>query len=144
MTGAQKATPSVSEELVTTVVTEVSKRMGNPQYGELAIGTFVQSQPEMSRFLSAHADELGGAEGVMHAVFHAQVLSECFQKSRNQDVPVVPFSLLDETHTDDPMKTLESCEPAVASYVASNIDSVSAQRLLAHLGLALHRTGLGE
>ena len=78
--------------------------MQSPQYGELAIGTFVQAQPELTRFLSAHAEDLGGAEAVMHAVFHAQVSDRVLSKGpRRKTCPIVPFSLLDATHSDDPM-----------------------------------------
>ncbi|MEM9194469.1 MAG: hypothetical protein AAGF12_35155 [Myxococcota bacterium] len=129
----------IPEEVVESVVSDVSKRMADPNYAQVAVGSFVQKQPDVSRFLTAHAEDLGGGEAVIHVVFHAEVLAECFRRHRGQSASVIDFVDLDEATTDDLSGTFAKRQPALASYVASNIDDRKARDLLAHVGLALDR-----
>jgi hypothetical protein len=128
---------AISEDAVLSVVTEVSKRMSDPDYGQIAIGSFVEEFPDVGRFVSAHAREIGGAEGVAHAVFHAQVLAECLRHEKKRGFRAIGFPELDAVASGDVEKKLAEREPALASYVASNVDDPGVRRLVSHVGLAL-------
>jgi hypothetical protein len=130
---------AVAESLVERVVAEVSSRMAEPSYAQVAIGSFVQSFPDVSRFLTAQGDELGGGEGVIHAVFHAEIVAECFRRSVKKPLADVGFRELDAASTADPVAELGKLEPAIASFVVSNIDGDAMRRVLAHIALALQR-----
>ena len=126
---------AVPENLVAAVVAAVSERMKDPMYAQLAVGSFVQSQPHLAKFLTAKMDRIGGGEAVIHAVFHAEVLAECVREHRGAD-KVVSFAKLDETSGDDPLGRLRSDEPALAEYLAGNVEA-PLQPVVAHVGLAL-------
>jgi hypothetical protein len=110
--------------------------MGDPSYPQLAVGNFVQNHPDVSRFVTAQADNLGGGEAVIHVVFHAEVLAECFRRHGKADLVAVDFAALDRASTEDPMSEFDRVQPALASYVASNVDSPALRGILAHIGLA--------
>jgi len=128
---------AVPEAVVEQVVKAVSERLADPNYAQVAVGTFVQAFPDVSRFVTAHSDELGGGEAVIHVVFHAQVLAEAFEAHRKKAWAEISFVELDAAATDDPVKDFSKAEPALANYVASNVDDANVQKLLAHVGLAL-------
>lgn len=127
----------ITEAQVLAVVGDVSKRMKDPSYGQIAIGTFVEQFPDVARFVSAHANEIGGGEGVAHAVFHAHVLAECLEKQAKKRLPEVGFRELDVVAKGDVEKKLGEEEPALAAYVASNVDDPAVRKLVSHVGLAL-------
>ncbi len=129
----------IPEDVVAGVVSDVSGRMSNPNYGQVAVGSFAQAQPNLSRYLTAHVSDLGSGEAVIHVVFHAEVLSECFRRHRGRSLSVVDFDDLDEAHSDDLVGEFKKKEPALAGYVMSNVDDEAAQRLLAHVALAFGR-----
>ena len=127
----------IPESVVEAVVGDVSKRMSEPNYAQVAIGTFVQSHPDAGRFITAHLDDLGGGEGVMHAVFHAQVLDECFRRHLGRSLTPIGFELLDMAAQNDPVVAFAKRQPALASYVASNVDEEPLRKLLALVGVAM-------
>lgn len=131
---------TIPESVVEAVVAEVSTRMQQPEYAQLAIGSFVQTHPDAGRFITAHLDALGGGEGVMHTVFHAQVIDECFQRHRGRPCRAVGFRELDAAAKGDPQSKLTAQQPALASYVASNVDSAAQRRLLALIAVAMDRS----
>jgi hypothetical protein len=128
---------SVPESVVEKVVKSVSSRLSDPNYAQVAVGTFVEAFPDVSRFISAHADELGGGEAMIHVVFHAQVLAEAFETHRKRVAKEIGFVDLDRAAAAEPEEAFAAAEPALASYVASNIDEPIVRRLLSHIGLAL-------
>lgn len=128
---------AVPEAVVEKIVQAVSGRLSDPNYAQVAVGTFVQTFPDVSRFITAHADEIGGSEMVIHVVFHAQVLAEALHEHRGREFAAVGFVELDQASEDDLDAAFSSKEPALASYVASNIDDGNVRKLLAHVGLAL-------
>jgi hypothetical protein len=127
----------VPEELVAKVVSEVSDRMAQPSYAQVAIGTFAEAHPDVSRYVTAHSEEIGGGEAVIHTVFHAQVIAECLDRHRGRATSPVSFGDLDATAVADSMGALAKKEPALASYLASNVDSGLIRELIAHICLAL-------
>lgn len=129
----------IPETLVAEVVSEVSQRMSDPSYPQLAIGGFVQAHPDVSRYLTAQLDELGGGEAVVHAVFHAEVLHECFRRHGAEELPPVRFRDLDVAATGDEVSGLRAAQPALADYLASNVDEEGMRRVLSLVGLAMAR-----
>jgi hypothetical protein len=129
----------IPEETVEAVVSDVSKKMASPSYAQVAVGSFVQTQPNVSRYISAHSDDLGGGEAVIHLVFHAEVLAECFRRELGRAIGALDFSDLDAAHHTDPLAELGRRQPAIASYVASNLDDDGSRKLLAHVALAFDR-----
>ncbi len=129
----------VPEKLVADVVSEVSQRMSEPGYAQLAIGSFAQSHPDAGRYITAHLDELGGGEAVMHAVFHAELMNECFRRHLGHELRAVRFKDLDAAAGGDEVALFRAREPALADYVSSNVDDDAMRRVLSLVGLAMSR-----
>jgi hypothetical protein len=127
----------ISEQVVEAVVTRTSERMADPNYVQLCVGSFVQAQPDLSRFLSAKAGRVGGAEALVHLVFHAHVLLECFEAAGGPSPRVVDFRLLDLASQGDFVSEFTAREPSLASYVASNVEQPELRRELCRIGLAV-------
>jgi hypothetical protein len=129
----------VSEQVVEQVVAQVSERMQDPKYGQLAVGEFLQRHPDVGRYVSARASKLGSEEMAIHAIFHAHVLAECLRSARERDARAVGFGELDAAYEGEPLQTLTDREPALADYVRSNVEGEEMQRTVALIGLALLR-----
>jgi hypothetical protein len=129
----------IPETLVAEIVSEVSQRMSDPGYAQVAIGGFVQAHPDVSRYITAHLDELGGGEAVMHTVFHAEVLHQCFRRHASAELPPIRFRDLDAAATDDEVAGLRARQPALADYLASNVDEEPMRKLLSLVALAMDR-----
>lgn len=127
----------IPEKVVAEVVTEVSERMRDPGYAQLAIGSFAEAHPDAGRFIAAHLDELGGGEAVMQVVFHAEVIHECFRRHLDRSLPRVGFRDLDAVANGELVDALQKRQPALADYVASNVDDEASRSLLAHVALAM-------
>ncbi|MFT3924736.1 MAG: hypothetical protein QM778_19535 [Myxococcales bacterium] len=128
----------VSEGVVAEVVADISERMKDPNFAQLSVGSFVENQPHISRFLSAKANRLGGAQALMELVFHAEVLRECLARAAGgRDVPEVGFPVLDKASQGDFKAAFTQREPHLANYVASNIDQEGQRAELCRVGLAL-------
>lgn len=128
---------SIPETVVAAVVADVSSRMSDPTYAQLAIGGFAQAHPDVGRYLSAHLDELGGGEAVMHAVFHAEVMNECYRRHLGRELRSVRFPDLDRVANGDEKASLRAREPALADYLASNVETDAMQRVLSLVALAM-------
>lgn len=128
----------VPESVVESVVGETSTKMGDPQFAQVAVGHFVQSQPELASYLSSRGPRIGGAQGVLEVAFHAELLSECLRQAhQREDLPRVPFRLLERASKGDALVELTAAEPALASYVASNVEHELVRVELCRIGLAL-------
>jgi hypothetical protein len=139
----QAAAVPIPEALVAQVVTEVSQRLAEPSYAQLSIGAFVEAHPDASRYLAARLDALGGGESVMHAVFHAELMHECFRRHLERDLPPVRFRDLDAAArgeaqvAGDPEQALRRAQPALADFVASNVEAPSMRSVVALVALAM-------
>src|SRR5690606_6978456 len=103
----------IPEKVVAEVVTEVSERMRDPGYAQLAIGSFAEAHPDAGRFIAAHLDELGGGEAVMQVVFHAEVIHECFRRHLDRSLPRVGFRDLDAVANGELVDALQKRQPAL-------------------------------
>ena len=129
----------VSEELVGTVVGEISSQMADPMYGQLAVGGFLERHPDVGRYMSAKARTFPSEQDVIHAIFHAHVLEECFRRHRERESRPVGFAELDAASVDEPLEALSASEPALASYIVSNVEHGELHETLALVALALGR-----
>lgn len=130
----------IPENLVEQVVAQTSERMAaDAGYAQLAVGSFVQAQPSVSRYVTANTDSLGG-EGVIHVVFHAEVMAECFRSHLGRDVPPVGFAELDAASSGDRFERFREAQPALADYLQSNVEEEPVRDVLALIGLAFHES----
>ncbi len=128
---------AILEELVASVVAEVSGRMREPKYAQQAISAFIAAHPDASRFVALKMTPHGGTEAAMHALFHAEVIAECVRRARGVDaLPALRFGGLDAVATKDPLEALAGVEPALAGYLASNTEGPM-RAIVAHVALGL-------
>ncbi len=127
----------VAESTIADVVKDVSEKMSDPNYTSVLVGGFVQEQSAVAQYISAHADELGGPEGVVHAIFHAAVVGVCFARAQEKDLPEISFEELDRVATDDREASLKDKQPAVLEYLAANVESDPMRRVLMLAALAM-------
>ena len=131
----------VEEATVQSVVTSVSTRMADPSFGQIAIGSFAQHHPDAGRFITAQHEQLGGSDGVVHAVFHAQVLNECFERHLGRALRPVTFRDLDAASGPAVVQRFDEAQPSLSSYVVSNVDDGKMREVLALVGLAMTAAG---
>ncbi len=128
---------AIPEELVAQVVSDISARMADPQFAQVAVGRFVQAQPAISQFLSARASAFGG-EAVIHAAFHSDIVSECFRRQLGREVlPEVGFPDLDRVAGEASLTKLADEQPAIADYLTSNVEGEPLREVIALVARAL-------
>ena len=84
----------VNEHHVANVVTEVSAGAEDPQHVASLVGAFMQLQPTVGHYVSAHSNELG-LEGVVLTLLHASVLARAVELARGRRLRLVRFEDLD-------------------------------------------------
>jgi len=128
---------SVPEALVEVIVRETSEAMVDPNFAQAAVGHFVQAQPNIAQYLSAKASRMGG-EAVIHLVFHAELLARCFRRYHGRDIlGVADFADLDAVAGPGASARFSEAEPAVAAFLASNVEDEEQREVLALVGLTL-------
>jgi len=129
----------LTQEQVAAVVTEASKKMSDPNYSAVLVGGFVQTQPQVSQFISAHDRELGGAEAIVNVIFHCALVAQCFSKNGGR-VRTLSYEDLDAAARGNPLANLEGKQLPLAEFIVSNIESKDAQKLVAMIALAIDGT----
>jgi len=129
----------LSQEQVAAVVSEASKKMSDPNYSAVMVGGFVQSQPQVSQFISAHDRELGNAEAIVNVIFHCALVAQCFSKNGGR-VRTLTYEDLDAAARGNPLANLEAKQLALAEFIVSNIENKDAQKLVAMIALAIDGT----
>jgi hypothetical protein len=127
----------VPEKTVAEVVAEASKKMSEPNYSAVMVSGFVQSQRATAHYLTAHAKELGGSEGVVHTVFHAALIALCYQRANNRSVRALSFEDLDRGATGDPEARLKQTQPFLLDYITTNVELPAMRTILVTLALAM-------
>ncbi len=127
----------IADKMVSDVVAEASKKMNDPDYSAILVGTFVQSQTPSAQYVSAHEKELGGAEHIVGVIFHAAILAECFTRARGRAIRSMSYEDLDTAACDDPLGLLSRRQPSLSDFIVSNVENDDAKKLLAHLALAM-------
>jgi hypothetical protein len=129
----------IKKETVAGVVAEASQRMSEPNYSATLVGGFVQAQPSITQYVSAHEDELGGADGVVNVIFHAALINQAYQRGNGGRIRVVSFEDLDRVAGGDSMELLSAAQPFVHGFIEENVTSPVARSILALVSLALDR-----
>ncbi|MEM9862720.1 MAG: hypothetical protein AAF938_13950 [Myxococcota bacterium] len=126
---------ALSEALVAAVAADVSQRMAeSAAYAQLAVGAFVEEQPDAARFLSAKLRHLGDA--AIEALFHAEVLAECLRRARQTRLPALGFADLD-ANAETPLTTLRKRAEPLADYLDANVDHADARDAIALVAVSL-------
>ncbi|HTM21850.1 MAG TPA: hypothetical protein VL172_15120 [Kofleriaceae bacterium] len=127
----------IPEKTVADVVAEASKKMSEPNYSAVMVSGFVQTQRATAQYLTAHARELGGSEGVVHAVFHSALLALCYQRAHNRTVRALTFEDLDRGASGDPEARLRTSQPHLLDYIVTNVELPAMREILITLALAM-------
>jgi hypothetical protein len=127
----------IPEKVVAEVVKEASLKMSDPRYAQTLVGSWVQGQPAVTKYASAHVKELGGAEAVVNLVFHAALLAMCFLRHGGRSVRQMSYADLDGVSGLDRDTELRRRQPALADYLQANVEHAEMRRLLALVVLAM-------
>jgi hypothetical protein len=119
------------------VVKEASSKMTDPNYSAVMVGGFVQTQGPAAHYISAHASELGGPEGVVNTIFHAALIALCFQRTNRRSVRGIRFDELDHVASGDREANLRSQQPAVLDYIEVNVEVPAMRQVLVLLALGM-------
>jgi hypothetical protein len=127
----------IPEQTVGEVVAEASAKMADPSYSAVVVGGFVQQQAATAHYLSAHANDVGGAEAVVTMIFHAALISACFQRGNNRSVRAMSFDDLDAVAHGDRAARLGAQQPHILAYIRANVDHPQMSDLLILVALAM-------
>lgn len=127
----------IPEKIVEELVKEASLKMSDPNYSAVLVGGFVQLQGDAAQYISASADDLGGAEGVVNTIFHTALIAECFKRANNRTVGEMTFQILDRVSDGDREAALTSKQPAIAEYIKTNIDDPGMAKTVRLFALAM-------
>ena len=111
----------VKEQHVATVVKEVSQGAEDPQHVASLVGAFMQIQPTVGHYVSAHSKELG-LEGVVLTLLHASVLARAVELALGRRLRAVRFEDLDAVAKVNGDRPLSDDEPELAGYLEGNLD----------------------
>ena len=111
----------VKEQHVAAVVKEISAGAEDPQHVASVVGAFMQLQPTVGHYVSAHSNELG-LEGVVLTLLHASVLARAVELALGRRLRGVRFEDLDVAARDgDGRGALADEEPELAGYLEGNL-----------------------
>jgi hypothetical protein len=113
---------TVKEQHVATVVKEISAGADDPQHVASLVGAFIQLQPTVGHYVSAHSNELG-LEGVVLTLLHASVLARAVEMALGRRLRAVRFDELDASARSGNGRLLADDEPELAGYLEGNIAS---------------------
>lgn len=113
----------IPNKIVEELVKEASVKMSDPNYSAVLVGGFVQSQGPAAQYISASAEEIGGAEEVVNTIFHTALMAECFKRANNRTIPEMSFEILDRVADGDRKETLRRKQPGVLEYIETNIEN---------------------
>jgi len=126
----------LTKEQVAAVVTEASQKMSDPNYSAVMVGEFVQRQTPVAQFISAHAQELGGAESIVSVIFHCALVAQCFQRNGGR-IRTLSYQDLDDAARGEPLVRLEQAQLPLHEFIKANIENEDAQKLVAMIALAI-------
>ncbi len=112
----------VTSEHVAEVVAEVSSGAEDPQHVAQVVGAFMQRQPLIGHYVSAHNRELG-LEGVVLTLLHASVLARAVEVASGRPLPPLSARALDLAARSPGAKeaALAKEEPELAGYLSGNL-----------------------
>jgi hypothetical protein len=126
----------LTKDQVAAVVTEASQKMSDPNYSAVLVGGFVQTQTQVAQFISAHDQELGGAEQIVNVIFHCALVAQCYQRNGGK-VRTLSYEDLDGAARGEPLPRLAAAQPPLHEFILANVENVEAQKLVAMIALAI-------
>ena len=129
----------IKKDHVAEVVAEASQKMSDPNYSAVMVGSFVQGQPAITQFVSAHDQELGGADAIVNVIFHAALIGQFFQRGNGRSPRIASFEDLDRVAGGDSLDLLSRVQPFVHGFIEENVEHPEARKLLALIALAFDR-----
>jgi hypothetical protein len=111
----------VKEQHVAKVVEEVSAGAEDPQHVASLVGAFMQIQPTVGHYVSAHSNELG-LEGVVLTLLHASVMARTVELALGRRMRAVRFEDLDAAAKNGHGRAFADDEPELAGYLEGNLD----------------------
>lgn len=126
----------LTKDQVAAVVTEASQKMSDPNYSAVLVGGFVQTQTQVAQFISAHDQELGGAEQIVNVIFHCALVAQCYQRNGGK-VRTLSYEDLDGAARGEPLVRLEAAQLPLHEFILANVENVEAQKLVAMIALAI-------
>lgn len=127
----------IKEEQLAEVVKEASAKMSDPNYSAVMVGSFVQQQAATAQYIGAHAEELGGPEGVINTIFHVALIGEAFKRAHNRSVTELSFDQLNIVADGDREERLKKRQPAVLEYIEANIEIPEMRSVVMLVALAM-------
>src|SRR4051812_9188844 len=115
----------LTKDQVAAVVTEASKKMSDPNYASVLVGDFVQHQPQVTQFISAHEQDLGGTEAIVSVIFHCALVAQCYQRNGGR-MRGLTYEDLDGAALGEPLKRLEKAQLPLHEFIAANVENVDA------------------
>jgi hypothetical protein len=129
----------LTKEQVLTVVTEAGQKMSDPNYSSAMVGGFFQAQQQVSKFISAHEQELGGTEGIISVIFHCALVAESFRRAGSR-VRTLTYEDLDAAARGDSLPRLEEAQLPLHEFIQANVENPDAKKLIAMIALAIDST----
>ena len=129
----------LTKDQVLSVVTEAGQKMSDPNYSSAMVGGFFQQQQQVSNFISAHEQELGGTEGIISVIFHCALVAEAFRRAGSR-VRTLTYEDLDGAARGEPLPRLEQAQLPIHEFIQANVENVEAQKLIAMIALAIDAT----
>jgi hypothetical protein len=129
----------LTKDQVLSVVTEAGSKMSDPNYSSAMVGGFFQQQQQVSNFISAHEQELGGTEGIISVIFHCALVAEAFRRAGSR-VRTLTYEDLDGAARGEPLPRLEKAQLPIHEFIQANVENVEAQKLIAMIALAIDAT----
>ena len=110
----------VNEQHIAAAVQEVSQGASDPQHVASLVGAFMQVQPTLGQYVSAHSNELG-LEGVVLTLLHASVMARAVELAAGRRLRKLRFEDLDAAARSGDGRSLAADEPELAGYLEGNI-----------------------
>lgn len=129
----------LKKDIVAAVVAEASQKMSDPNYSAVLVGGFVQTQGAITQFVSAHDQELGGADAIVNVIFHAALVAQFYARGAGRSPRIVSFEDLERVSGGDTLDLLSKVQPFVHGFVEENVEHAEARKLLALIALAFDR-----
>ncbi len=110
----------ITSAQVESVVAEVSAGASDPNQLATVVGGLMQRQGAIGHYVQGHSRELS-LEGTVMLLLHTAVLVRCVEVASGRDVPRLDFRALDRAAQAPDVEHIFEAQPALASYVDSNI-----------------------
>ena len=127
----------LTKEQVLAIVTEASTKMAaDANYSSVMVGGFFQTQQQVSNFVQAHEQELGGTEGIVSVIFHCALVAEVYRRNGGR-IRTLSYEDLDGAARGEPLPRLEKAQLPLHEFIKANVENVEAQKLIAMIALAI-------